>query len=309
MAKNSVSKNTSYRDFTSPRYWPTWLGLGLMRGIALLPYPSQIRLGRALGHLLYIFAHRRRKIAATNIGKCFAELSATQQAALTKQSVIENGIGLIETCNAWWNWQGISLNDIDVEGAEYLEKAKSAGRGVILVGAHYTTLDMGGVLMSKISIVDVMYRYNKNPLFDYVMRRSRENFCNQVIERSNMRTVIRCLKKGDVVWYAPDQDYGANHSVFAPFFGVQAATITATSRLAKMNNSPVLVLSHHRKSNNQGYCVSITPPLSDFPSGDDILDATQINVALEKEIRKYPAQYMWVHRRFKTRPEGETRFY
>jgi len=309
VAKTGDNQELNYSDFNAPRYWLTWLGLGLMRLVALLPYPTQITLGRALGHLLYLFAHRRRNIAITNIAKCFPELSSVEQEMLAKQSVIENAIGLIETCIAWWNWQDIKLDDIEVHGAEHLERAHAEGRGVVLVGGHYSTLDMGGVLMSKINIVDVMYRVNKNPLFDLVMRRSREKFCNEVIERRNMRTVIKCLKKGNIVWYAPDQDYGPKHSVFAPFFGVQAATITATSRLAKINNSPILILSHHRRADNKGYTVSITPPLENFPSGDDITDATNINVALEKEIRKYPAQYMWVHRRFKTRPEGEAPFY
>ncbi len=296
-------------DLIAPQYWLTWLGLGLMRLIAFLPFYWQLKLGTALGYLLFIFARQRRKIAAINIQLCFPKLSAERQAALVKQTMIENGIGLIETCIAWWSWQRIHLSDIDVEGAEYLADAKALGRGVVLVGAHYSTLDMGGVLMSVINKVDVMYRTHKNPVFNYVMVNSRKQFCKNVIERGDMRQVIRCLKAGNIVWYAPDQDYGVKHSVFAPFFDVPAATITATSRLAKINHSPVLILSHHRKADGLGYRVCISPPLENFPSGDDVLDATAINTALAREIRKFPAQYMWVHRRFKSRPAGEQNLY
>jgi KDO2-lipid IV(A) lauroyltransferase len=163
--------------------------------------------------------------------------------------------------------------------------------------------------MAKYQQVGVMYRALKNPLLDLVMRNSRRKFCAEVIERSDMRSVVRFLKKDGIMWFAPDQDYGRKQSVFAPFFGIEAATITMLPRLCKINQSAVLILSHHRKPNGKGYLVTISEALSDFPSGDDRQDAATINSELEQRIRQYPLQYMWLHKRFKTRPEGQDSLY
>ena len=180
---------------------------------------------------------------------------------------------------------------------------------MFLVGAHYSTLDMGGMLVTAVSGMDAIYKPHSNPLIDQVMKKSRERYCGKVVDRKNMREVVKSFKQGSVFWYAPDQDYGRDVSVFAPFFGVNAATIKYTAKLAKINNSPVVILGHHRKSDDSGYVVSFSKALEGYPSGDDVADATRINQAIEREIRKYPEQYMWVHRRFKTRPEGEAGFY
>lgn len=303
------SEKINYSDCLAPRFWPTWIALAAMRLIANLPHTLQIGLGKLLGLLIYRLARSRRHIAETNIALCFPELSATAQKQLAKDSIIENAIGFVETCIAWWNPERITPAHITVEGEEHLRLAREQGRGVLLVGAHYSTLDLGGLLVSHVDKVSVMYRAHKNPLFNLAMQNARIRFCNSVIERSNMREVIRCFKKGDIVWYAPDQDYGRKHSVFAPFFDIDAATITATSRIAKINKSPVLILGHHRNSNNKGYTISYTPLNTEFPSGDDVVDATVINQALETQIKKHPAQYMWVHRRFKTRPQGQEKIY
>jgi len=304
-----LNYSTKYRHYLHPKYWNTWIALGAMYMLAKLPTGLNFAAGRFVGYLFFFFAARRRHITRTNIKLCFPELSDAEQRKLVKETIIDNGIGLAETCIAWFNHQRITHDMIEVEGADNLENATSQGRGVILVGAHYTTLDLGGVLMAKIQKVGVMYRAKKNPLFDLVMKNARSKFCEAVIERSDMRSVIRFIRKGGVMWYAPDQDYGRRNSVFAPFFGNTASTITVIPRLVKLNNSPVLILGHHRKADHSGYVVSITPPVTDFPSGNDEIDATTINSELEKQIRKYPAQYMWLHRRFKTRPPGEPKLY
>ncbi len=297
------------RERYGPRFWPIWFGIGVLRLIALLPFSVQIQLGKLLGQSLYFFARQRRAIATTNINSCFPELSLPARKALVKQTMIENGIGFIETGIAWWSRKLIKRDKVRIEGANYLVDAKAQGNGVILVGAHYSMLDLGGVLLSFVDEFDVMYRENKNPIFNHIMLKARGAFCNNTIERSDMRRVVRCLKAGNIVWYAPDQDYGPRGSVFVPFFGVDAATTTATARLAKINNSPILILGYLRNANNDGYSLSISPPLVGFPSGDDLADARAINSRLEQEIRKAPAQYMWVHRRFKTRPVGTEGFY
>ena len=298
-----------YSDHLEPRYWITWLGLACMVIIAHLPNRLSMAVGVLAGHLLYFFGHNRRRITTINIGLCFPELSEPEQKKLIRQTTVDSGIGFVEMCISWFNHTKIKPDMIEIQGDQNLFDAAGEGRGVILVGAHYTTLDLGGLLMAQCRRVGVMYRANKNPLFDLIVRNSRKKFCETVIERSDMRSVIRFIKDGGVMWYAPDQDYGPKQAVFAPFFGIEAATITVIPRLVKVNNSPVLILSHHRKPNNGGYIVSISKPVKDYPTGNDRADATRINALLESEIRKYPEQYMWLHRKFKTRPEGEDRIY
>ncbi len=307
--KPEIIYSDSYSDHLAPRYWTTWLGLACMVTIAHLPYRAILFSGKLLGYLLNIFALKRRRITAINIGLCFPQLDETEQKKLVKRTIIDNGIGLLEMCIAWFNPGLIRPDMIEMDGEQILYDAVAERRGVILVGAHYTTLDLAGLLMAKYHKIGAMYRANKNPLFDLAMRNSRAKCCEQMIERSDMRAVIRFIRKGGLMWYAPDQDYGRKQAVFAPFFGVEAACITIIPRLVKMNDSPVLILGHHRKSDGSGYTVSISKPPENFPVGDERVDATVINRALETEILKYPEQYMWIHRRFKTRPEGEEKLY
>jgi len=307
--KKVIHYSDNFSDYLSLRYWPTWLGLGAMKVLAHFPYRLTLFLGKLLGGLMLLFAHDRRRIATTNIRLCFPELTTTKQKQLTRQTMIDSGVGLLEMCIAWFNPHSITDDMVEFVGEQHLTDAVAKGQGVILVGAHYTTLDLGGVLMAKYQQVGVMYRSLKNPLFDLVMKNSRKKFCAEVIDRSDMRSVIRFIRKGGIMWYAPDQDYGPKQAVFAPFFGIEAATITVIPRLVKINNSAVIILGHHRKPNGEGYIVTLSEPLINFPSGDEKQDATVINAALEERIRQYPAQYMWLHRRFKSRPEGQEKLY
>lgn len=295
--------------FYAPKYWSTWIGIGFWRLVAALPFFIQMLLGKGLGKLFYRLAKNRRHITEINIRLCFPNLNQEEQNQLIKDTLEANAIGMMETAAAWWVPAEKFRSKTTMEGLEHLEEAKRMGRGVLLVGAHYTTLDMGGVLVSLFSEVDVMYRPHTNLLFNHTMKSARERFCRKVIDRANMREVIKSLKGGHVLWYAPDQDYGRDYSVFAPFFGIEAASIKTTARLAKLNKSPVIILKHHRNKNNDGYTLSFSPILKGFPSGDDIQDATLINFELEKAIRECPEQYMWVHRRFKTRPKGDPSYY
>jgi KDO2-lipid IV(A) lauroyltransferase len=155
----------------------------------------------------------------------------------------------------------------------------------------------------------VMYRKQKNKLIDEIMRRRRRHHFEKAIDRKDIRGVISSLKQGLPVWYAPDQDYGPKHSVFAPFFNVTAASITATARFASMTGAPVVPFFTRRLEQDRGYQVTLLPALQGYPAGDEVHDATVINQVLEQQIRQYPEQYLWIHRRFKTRPPGEDRLY
>lgn len=292
-------------SFIAPKYWPTWIGVGLLALIAFLPKRLRLLFGAMLGRVLFTFAKERRYIVKTNIALCFPELNKTEQEQLVKDCFIENGRGLIDTFVGWFRNPSNFQYLLDIKNIEILDDALSKGKGVVLLGAHYTTLDFSANLVSLQIPFAVTYRPHKNALFDAFMLRGRLKNTNGVFDRYDIRGTIRHLKKNNIIWYAPDQDYGKDHAVFAPFFGNAAATITAASRLAKFNNSPVLLARHHRNDNNNSYEVEFYPFPEDYPGSDEVADATYMNQQLEKVIRLYPAQYMWTHKRFKTQAEGK----
>lgn len=302
MLKTNQQKTplTPLRQFAGPRYWPAWLGLGVLWFIAHLPYTLQLRLGAAIGALAYRFGKRRRVICEENIGLCFPELDEAQRQQLIRDTFRSNGIGVIEAAIAWSCDPEKLRPRVRIEGSEHLDAALAQGKGVLLIGGHYSTLELGGTLLSLFHPMNVTYRAHKNPLIEAVMTNSRAKHFARVIEREDVRQAMRSLKEGNALWFAPDQDYGARHSVFVPFFGVEAATITATSRFARMNDSPALMFSHVRNADGSGYTLTLGPVLEGFPSGDNEVDARRINAELETRIRQHPEQYLWLHRRFKT---------
>ena len=237
-------------------------------------------------------------------------MSAIDRKKLTKNIFRSAGISIIETGLVWLRSPQAFRNLVEIRGLEHLEKALEQKEGVILVGMHFSTLDFCGAVLASYCKFDVMYRSNKNPFIEAIMTRGRtQNFSN-AIERKDIRSVLKSLKRGNAVWYGPDQDYGRAHSVFVPFFGHQTATISATSRLADISKSPVIVFSHYRLEGDQRYQICLSKPLKNFPSGDLAEDASRINQKIEEAIQRAPEQYWWLHRRFKTTPtKGEIRPY
>ncbi|MGA7801373.1 MAG: LpxL/LpxP family Kdo(2)-lipid IV(A) lauroyl/palmitoleoyl acyltransferase [Gammaproteobacteria bacterium] len=292
-----------------PRYWPTWLGLGLMWCLAQLPFAWQLGIGRAIGTLLERVSPRRRHIAAVNLALCFPDSTEAERRALLHGHFQSLGIGVVETAMSWWTPEHRLREHARIEGLEHLQRAHDAGKGVILLSGHFTTLEIGGRLLALHAPFHVHYREHKNPVFDAVMKRAREARFEKAIPRGNMRAMVRSLKDNTAVWYAPDQNYGAEHSVFVPFFGVPAATITATSRLARMTGAAVVPFFQERLPDTQGYRLTLLPALEDFPTGDDDADARRVNAIIEEAILRAPAQYLWTHRRFKTRPPGAASVY
>jgi Kdo2-lipid IVA lauroyltransferase/acyltransferase len=295
--------------FLHPRFWPLWLGLGLLWLITQLPYRVLLRLGRCLGGVMYRLASSRRKIAARNLELCFPQMSAAEREALLKENFASTGITFFEMAIAWW-WPAERLRRLGtIEGLEHLRQAEADGQGVILMALHFTTLEMGGGLLGMAQDMYGMYRPHKNPLFDYVQRRGREQRLLGVIGRDDVRGMLKLLRAGGVVWYAPDQDYGAQRSVFVPLFGVPAATVTATSKFARMGRAQVIPFTQQRLPDGQGYRLVIHPPLADFPTDSEEADCLRVNQWIEQAISACPEQYLWAHRRFKTRPEGEPKLY
>lgn len=300
---NSVKVLTMELRLVSAKYWPTWLVIGVAWLLCRLSLKWQMRFGRAVGRIVYHAGGRRRRITEVNIGICFPELTDEQRAALVRRTFISAGMALMETLYAWLRPVDQLSSRIDVIGLDVLKRVQAQGRGVILVGAHFLTLDLAGALITTITDIDVIYRHNKNPVINHLMVKGRERLYGQVIERADIRKSVRSLRASRTIWYAADQDYGPRHSVFAPFFDQPAATITATSRMAMINHSPVVFFSHFR--NEKSLTWSLHFELVDgYPTGDDVIDASKLNHLIEKEIRKHPDQYLWLHRRFKTQPHG-----
>ncbi|MCW8964082.1 MAG: LpxL/LpxP family Kdo(2)-lipid IV(A) lauroyl/palmitoleoyl acyltransferase [Gammaproteobacteria bacterium] len=302
------SSNTRELSFTAPRFWPLWVLFGFLYLITRLPLAVQQKIGRVTGWFFYHLGPRRRHIATVNIQLCFPELSEGQQQALIKQHYELFGLSLIETFAVWWSDPDLFTGRVTYEGLENLSGALKKGNGVLLLSGHFTTLEMARPLLGEKIPFDMVYRPHKNPLYEHIMSNGRQRWKGKSIDRRNVREMLRRLKSNHAVWYGPDQDYGRKHSVFVPFMGVMAATVTGTSRLAKISGAPVVPYVIRRTENN-GYHVRVFPELTDFPTDDAEQDATRINQWFEEQIRQQPEDYLWTHRRFKTPPAGQDRPY
>lgn len=294
-----------------PRYWLTWLGLGLWALVSQLPYGWQVRMAKGLGCLAWRWAPKRRDTALRNLTLCFPGMSLQERERMVYQTLQSTALALFETGMAWFWTRHRLLRLFDIQGLEHLRSARDRGQGVLLLGMHFTNLDLGAKFVCLHHSIDGLYRPHNNPVYERVQRWGRERYSGGVaIAREDLRLMLRRLREGRVVWYAPDQDYGAKRPhVFAPFFGVPAATVTSTAQLARAGRAQVIPFTHYRLSDKGRYQVILHPPLADFPSGDDQADAERINRFVEDRVRECPEQYLWVHRRFKTRPPGEPPVY
>ncbi|MBV4480797.1 lipid A biosynthesis lauroyl acyltransferase [Pseudomonas khavaziana] len=297
--------------FLHPRFWLLWLGLGLLWLVTQLPYRALLTIGRLLGAGMYRVAGDRRRIAARNLELCFPEKSAKERKRLLKENFASTGIAFFEMAMSWW-WPKPRLARLaHVEGLEHLKQAHLEGKGVILMALHFTTLEIGAALLGQKHTIDGMYREHGNLLFDFIQRRGRErhNLDSLAVERDDVRGMLKLLRAGRAIWYAPDQDYGAKQSIFVPLFGIQAATVTATSKFARLGKALVVPFTQERLADGSGYRLVIHPPLTDFPGETDEIDCLRINQWVEASVRECPEQYLWTHRRFKSRPAGEPKLY
>lgn len=288
------------------RYWPAQIEIALMRLLALLPLRLLRGVGAVLGSLLWPLARERRLITLRNLELCFPEKTESERRQLARRNFRRTAIGFMETAKVWFTEPAVLAKVVEVEGLAHLNAALAAGKGVLVLGFHLTDLELGAVSLARHCKLAGMYRPHADPVFERAMRAGRERHF-PLIPRDDVRGMLRWLKNGGAVWYAADQDYGAQHSVFAPFFGIPAATITATSRFAKLSGAAVLPFTHVRMT--RGIKLVLHPPLTEIPSGDEVADAGTANRFLESWLRQHPADYLWLHRRFKTRPAGEPSLY
>nr|WP_274522080.1 lysophospholipid acyltransferase family protein [Halorhodospira sp. 9621] len=288
-----------------PVYWPTWLGLGVLRLLALLPIPLIGRLGDGLGMLLWAVVPSRRHIVRTNLGLAFPELDTRGRRRLERAHFRSAARGMLEGALAWWAPINRLAPYYTIDGLEHLEAAREHGRGVILLGPHYTSVEMcGKIIGAHVADFYPVYKPAKDRAFNAAMVRARRTGVVDVLPNTDMRRILRVLREGNVVFYAPDQDFGRQGSVFAPFMGVETSTLTMTARLARSTGARVVPLHCRRLAGNRWH-VFLEPALEPFPTGDDVADATRINSVIEAQVRDAPEQYLWLHRRFKTRPDPD----
>jgi Kdo2-lipid IVA lauroyltransferase/acyltransferase len=289
-------------EFFKPGYWGIWLLLGFIRMAILLPYPLQLRIGRGLGRILRAVSPRRWRITLVNLEKCFPELDNEAREGLARDHFDSLGIAFLEFGMCWWMSEKRLRKLGQIEGLEHLQAARAKGHGVILLGAHFTTLEITGRLLGLHTDLHLMYRPIDNPLIEEVMRASRERLFERAIPRQDVRLMLKSLKSGKPVWYATDQGYRGKYSEMIPFFGVPAPTNVATSRLARTSSAPVVPFFAMRLPRNQGYKLTVEPALGNFPTDDPAADALRLNQRLEQRIRLAPEQYLWSHDRFKVVP-------
>lgn len=306
--KHSSSTSKSPQLYR-PRHWVTWLILACLWLVVHLPYPVLLTLGNLLGTLMYRFARRRRHIAETNIRLAFPALTEAQQTALVKANFRANGMALLEVGLSWWGSEKRLRRLMHIEGLEHIQQALEKGNGVIMLGGHFTCLIIAGRLLALELPFNIVVKKAHNAVFETVMRHYRLRQYQGLINSTDLRGMVRTLKKNQVLWYAPDQDFGHRASVFAPFMGIQTSTLTTTAGLARMSKAPVIYIDFERLPGTQGYQLKLHPALQDFPSGDDAKDARRVNQLIEHHVHEVPEQYLWMHRRFKTRPEGEPGLY
>lgn len=297
-------------SFLLPKYWGIWIGIIFLMMLALLPWAIQHRLATWLGNVCFKQLKSRRKTTLRNLEVCFPEWTVEELEANARLVFVDQMLGVFETLNAWYTPQWFQ-GRVQIEGLEHIEQAKAEGKGALLLGTHSTLLDAGGYLCAQYFEPDVVYRPQNNPLLDMLIYRCRATIYANQIDHDDMRGLVRKLKDGHAIWYSPDQDFGLKQGVMAPFFGVPAATVTAHRRLLKMTKAAAIPLYFYRTGDikDPRYQVLIEAPVDNLPSDDEVNDATRVNKIIENQLRIAPTQYMWFHRRFKTRPEGYDKIY
>ena len=296
------------QGFLTPRYWPTWLLLACMRLAAWMPLGVIVFAGSVGGEILFLLAAERRRVARINLSIAYPDMGPPELRRLNRACFRNVATGILEIGLVWWAPERVR-KITEVQGLEHLEQARQEGRGAMLLTAHFTCIEVGLPVLSAYAALQAMYKRPHNKLMDAFMERNRGKFTEIIVGHHSPIGLIKGLKRGHAMWYAPDQDFGGKDTVFVPLFGLEATALTAPARIARMANVPVLPSCIERKPRGAGYLITIGPPLDEFPTGDDVADAGTINRATEELIRRNPTQYLWIHKRYKRRPDGSFGIY
>ena len=287
-----------------PRHWPAWLGVALGWCAARTPVRLQRRLGRALGPLLWRLLPKRRRVVEANLALCFPALDAAARTALARENLAQTGMGLFEFLRAWWGRVSDDSPRYTLEGLQHLEALRAQGRGVLLVSAHFVHLELCARLLCRHVPVAGMYRPHGDAAMEWAVKAGRLRYASAMFTREELRPALKHLKAGGILWFAPDQESRRGDSVFVPFFGRPAWSLTSTHQLARLSGAAVCPFFHERLPDGS-YRLEVQAPLADFPTSDATADTARVMAALEAMIRRTPSQYLWLHQRFKTQPESE----
>ncbi|MBP2170916.1 KDO2-lipid IV(A) lauroyltransferase [Erwinia toletana] len=298
------------RELLHPRYWLMWFGVGWLYLIVLLPYPVLYYLGCGLGRLSMRFLKQRVYVARRNLELSFPAMPNAEREAMVVRNFESVGMGLLETGMAWF-WPDWRIKRwFAVSGLEHIAHAQQKNKGVLLIGMHFLTLELGARIFGIHNPGIGVYRPNNNKLIDWLQTWGRMRSNKGMLDRRDLKGMIRALKNGDIIWYAPDHDYGPRSSVFVPFFGVDKAATTKGSYLLIRSGKPAVIpFVPRRLPHGKGYELIILPDVTDMPLEDEAATAARMNQVVEEGVLMAPEQYMWLHRRFKTRPEGEAPLY
>ncbi|MBO2673869.1 LpxL/LpxP family Kdo(2)-lipid IV(A) lauroyl/palmitoleoyl acyltransferase [Shewanella algae] len=286
-----------------PKFWLLWLAVGLARLTLRLPLKWQMKLGSGIGLLAMKLAGSRVNTAKRNLELCFPQMSEAERETLLRRNFQETGKAIFDTINAWW-WSNDKVQKhMQIKGQEHVEQTLADGQGVILFAVHCLPLEMGARIFGQFQPGVGVYRPHNNPVMEYLQVKGRLRSNKALVPKRDLRQMVRCLRNPDVIWYTADQDFGRSSAIFIPFFAVpDAATITGGTTLAKLGKAKVLPFFVERNDDDTGYNIEIQAPLDNFPGENEVEDAKRGNGIVEQLISRNPAQYMWLHRRFKTRP-------
>lgn len=297
-----MSSSSCRGHFLHPRFWLVWLGLGVLWLLTKLPWKFSMGFGAFLGKALFPFLGSRRFISCVNLQIAFPELSPPERKALNLQHFISLLQGIIGSGLSWWGSANKLSALSDTEGLHYLKQALSDKKGVVLLSAHFNNLELGGRILSDVmseTPFHVVYRPHQNALLESLVAKLRGERYGKAIPKDNIKDMVRSLRKGIPVWYAPDQGFLGKASLDVDFFGVPAATNAGTARLAKITGAAVIPFFAFKAADRNGYLLRFLPPLENFPSDSLEDDTRRINAILEEQIREFPEQYLWMHKRYK----------
>ena len=289
--------------FLHPKYWLSWIGVGFLWLMSQLPWRWQMKTGGAIGNFLYLVVPKRRQVCLTNLNIAFPEKSDFEKEAIAKAHFQSLGKGLFDASFSWWGNNEKLLNLSHINGIEHLDTALDTKRPIIFLSSHFTSLEVSGSILADRLRSCFVFRPHQNKLLNHLSIQRREARFGQTISKYNIRGMLKVLKQGTAVWYAPDQHFQGKNHIMVPFFGVDTPTNPATSKLAKLSNAVVILIFCTREdtpSDAMGYTLHIMPPLQNFPSDDINDDTLRINSIIEQQVQTKPEQYLWTHKRYKS---------
>lgn len=292
---------------SSLKIFLTYILVGFLWLLHWLPLSVLRSLGRGLGRLLYALGRSRREVALTNLRLCFPEKSEAEREALARAHFVAFARAVLDRTLGWWASRQRLERIIRIHGVEHLTDPD--GRPVVMLSPHFVGLDAGGTVVSMHVTGCSVFSNQKNPVLNKLLYDGRMRFNEAILlsRQDGMRKIVRAMKDGHPFYYLPDMDFGPKESIFVPFFGVQAATIPALSRLVRLTNARVVPVICHQVPD--GYDIEVMPPWENFPGESIEADTEFMNKFIESQVLRMPEQYFWLHKRFKTRPPGEQRFY